>query len=208
MGACMCSCSVFSLFMCFASCIKFHGKKWLHKELLHFLVLKQMACNCLYYHAVTSSMTILVVPGHSADHVLFKPVLTRQECAMSTQWVYFLSSCDSSPHMQLVYCQSYVCMQWSPNASLSCAWLCNNSKRCLPSFVSPSSCTALLLRCFLFKHQPMPSPSEKWSGEQSQISWGLFQKVIRTNEMAIMCQSFTTVNLYSSICTFFEQAYF
>ena len=32
---------------------------------------------------------------------------------------------------------------------LSCACLCNNSKWCLPSFVSPSSCTVLLLGCFL-----------------------------------------------------------
>ena len=32
---------------------------------------------------------------------------------------------------------------------LSCACLCNNSKWCLPSFVSPSSCTVLFLHCFL-----------------------------------------------------------
>ena len=32
---------------------------------------------------------------------------------------------------------------------LSCACLCNNSKWCLLSFVSPSSCTVLLLCCFL-----------------------------------------------------------
>ena len=32
---------------------------------------------------------------------------------------------------------------------LLCACLCNNSKWCLPSFVSPSSCTVLLLHCFL-----------------------------------------------------------
>ena len=30
-----------------------------------------------------------------------------------------------------------------------CSCLCNNSKWCLPSFVSPSSCTVLLLCCFL-----------------------------------------------------------
>ena len=34
---------------------------------------------------------------------------------------------------------------------LSCTCLiCNNSKWCLLSFVSPSSCTVLLLHCFLF----------------------------------------------------------
>ena len=32
---------------------------------------------------------------------------------------------------------------------LSCACLCTNSKWCLPSFVSPSYCTVLLLHCFL-----------------------------------------------------------
>ena len=31
---------------------------------------------------------------------------------------------------------------------LSCACLCNNSKLCLPSFVSPSSCIVVLLQCF------------------------------------------------------------
>ena len=30
---------------------------------------------------------------------------------------------------------------------------------------------------------PLPPPSEKWSGEQSQISWDYSQKVVRTNEI-------------------------
>ena len=36
---------------------------------------------------------------------------------------------------------------------LSCAWLYNNSKWCLPSIVSPSSCTLLLLWCFLLHNR-------------------------------------------------------
>lgn len=39
-----------------------------------------------------------------------------------------------------------VCMQWFYKVSLS---ICSNSKWCLPWFVSPSSCTVLLLLCFL-----------------------------------------------------------
>ena len=50
---------------------------------------------------------------------------------MSTEWVYFLSSCDSSPHIQLVYSLSM------PKPLLSCACLCNNNKWCLPYLLVP-----------------------------------------------------------------------
>ena len=167
-----------------------------------------MACNCLYYHAVTSSMTILVVPGHSADHVLFKPVLTRHECAMSTQWVYFLSSCDSSPHMQLVKAKvMYACSDPPMPICHALGYVISANGVCLHLLVPPLA-QCCFLGAFCLNISLVSSPCHllvrNGSGEQSQISWGLFQKVIRTNEMAIMCQSFTTVNLYSSICTFFE----
>ena len=54
------------------------------------------------------------------------------------------------PHTQLYLCNHAVFC----NASLSCSCLCNNSKWCLSSSVSRSSCTVLLLWCFLL-HNPM-----------------------------------------------------
>ena len=63
-------------------------------------------------------------------------------------------SCDISlenmptSHAVSVALVIYTCSD-SAMPLLSCAYLCNNSKLCLPSFVSPSSCTVLLLGCFL-----------------------------------------------------------
>ena len=68
-------------------------------------------------------------------------------------WVYF-ESCDISqeniPILHTVSLALFMCA-CSDFAMplLSCTCLCNNSKLCLPSFVSPSSATVLLLRCFL-----------------------------------------------------------
>ena len=41
-------------------------------------------------------------------------------------------------------------------------------------------------------------PSEKWSGEQSRISWAYFPKEVNTNEIArlvILCCIFTRVSI-------------
>ena len=51
-------------------------------------------------------------------------------------------------HMQTSINSMYTCGA-SVVPLLSCICLCNNSKWCLPSFVSPSSCSALLFWCFL-----------------------------------------------------------
>ena len=57
--------------------------------------------------------------------------------------------------------------------------------------------------------QPVGSPGEKRSGEQSQTSWADYQKVVRTNEIvsSLHSTSLTLANLYSGICTFFERAW-
>ena len=53
------------------------------------------------------------------------------------------------------------------------------------------------------RYSLVPSPhvllGEKWSGEQSQISWAYTPKVVRTNEivrLAYIALFFTTVNLF------------
>ena len=62
------------------------------------------------------------------------------------------------PHTQLYLCNHAVFC----NASLSCSCLCNNSKWCLSSSVSRSSCTVLLLWCFLL-HNPMYYIINRWA---------------------------------------------
>ena len=61
--------------------------------------------------------------------------------------------CDiCTPHTrQVQLVQPYLCRHAVILQCLFChrACLCNNSKWCLPSFVSPSSYTVLLLWCFL-----------------------------------------------------------
>ena len=51
-------------------------------------------------------------------------------------------------HTQSSLCVICTCSDFAMPL-LSCACLCNNSKSCLPSFVSSFPCTALLLLCFL-----------------------------------------------------------
>ena len=66
------------------------------------------------------------------------------------------------------------------------------------------------------RYSLVPSPrvplGEKWSGEQSQISWAYTPKVVRTNEivrLAYIALFFTTVNLFFiGTRTFFEQVWF
>ena len=69
-------------------------------------------------------------------------------------WVYFRELLYfSRKYAHLTHSLALVICVCSDSAMplLSCTCLCNNSKWCLavPSFVSPSSCTVLLLRCFL-----------------------------------------------------------
>ena len=56
---------------------------------------------------------------------------------------------------------------------LSCACFTDNSKWCLPSFVSPSSCTVLLLRCFLLNI--LHALLHKWVGVLSRVKHPLQQ---------------------------------
>ena len=76
-------------------------------------------------------------------------------CSSKRRWVYFrelwyFSLQIRPPHTQST-CSS-ICV-WFCNAfchALAC--ICNNSKWCLPSFLSSSSCTVLLLQSFLPWH--------------------------------------------------------
>ena len=52
---------------------------------------------------------------------------------------------------------------------------------------------------------PCVPPGEKWSGEQSQISWAYFPEVVRTNEIARFLLPSTSLISYSSISTFFSR---
>ena len=57
-------------------------------------------------------------------------------------------SLENSPISHAVSLALFVCAcSDSAMPFLSCASLCNNSKWCLPSFASPSSCNVLLLQC-------------------------------------------------------------
>ena len=74
---------------------------------------------------------------------------------------YTLLCCDTylvnMPTSHVVSLVMYACCGDSAMPLLSCASLCNNRKWCLPSLVSPSSCTVLLLWCFFSSLVPRPS---------------------------------------------------
>ena len=65
-------------------------------------------------------------------------------------------------------------MQWFFKAFLSCGWLCNNSKWCLPLFVSPSSYTALLFWCFLLNMSACTVAKNRCSRFRG---WSPFQEI-------------------------------
>ena len=59
-------------------------------------------------------------------------------------------SLDNTPTSHSVSLALVICACCDSSMPLlSCTCLCNNSKWCLLSFVSPSSCTVVLLQCFL-----------------------------------------------------------
>ena len=78
----------------------------------------------------------------------------RKPLRKYTPWAMHLHVSGSSKRrwrffFKYIVCSLYFIHRNSTTSLLSCACLYNNSKWYLSSFVSPSSCTVLLLWCFL-----------------------------------------------------------
>ena len=77
---------------------------------------------------------------------------------------------------------------------LSCICLCNSSKWCLPSFVSPSSCTVLLLQCFLLSS--MYCAINGWA--YFQVKSTLWNNFLQKRGMGVF--SYVHVSMYVCVC--------
>ena len=108
-----------------------------------------MAC-VLYFGCMLASWTLVARKGSTVKYCnlsKIRPYGWWTQVAPQRGEPGYFSSC----YISLENCYSlalfmYTCSDPAMSLSLSCTCLC---KWCLPSFVSPSSCTVLLLRRFL-----------------------------------------------------------
>ena len=124
--------------------------------------------------------------------------LLKEGVGVFSRVVIFLSKIRP-PHTQLVYSPCYLCMQWFCYASFchALAYATTANGVCLHLLVPGSSCTVLLLHCFLLnitactaaqlggctfeRRAPFATTSFKKGGRAYFRGWAYFQEIINTH---------------------------
>ena len=100
----------------------------------------------LLYH-ILCGLHVWTLLGTTSLNFLELQQLLKRGVGTFSKVVIFLSKNTPTSHAVSLVQDVYACSD-SAMPFLSSACLCNNNKWCLPSSVSPSPCTVLLLLCF------------------------------------------------------------